>query len=159
MRKALPFMNPASTLRPLPLLFSCYCALFITLNVSRAEEAKEHETELAHEMKGMSKDFKALKKQIDDPAQKASSLDLIADMEKHAKAARELTPANTAKVPEADKAKWMEDYKKQIDDLLAIYDKLQTAVSADKTADAKDIMTKALAAKRDGHEEFAKEEK
>ncbi len=151
-------MKPA---RSTPLCLSIITLLVITplMSVSRAADTEKPETELAREMKGMSKDFKTLKKQISDPSQKASSLALIADMEKHAKAARELTPANTAKVPEADKAKWMADYKKQIDDLIATYDKLEAAVSADKTADAADIMTKALSQKRDGHEEFAKEEK
>ena len=121
--------------------------------------AEDKDTPLAIEMKGMSKDFKQLKKQIADPAQKASSLDLIADMEKHAKAARDLTPANTCKVPPAGRDKWMTEYKQQIDSLIAAYDKLQTAVTGDHLDEARTDMDDILGIKRKGHDEFAKESK
>ncbi len=141
--------------RPLPTLLSA--AILLCPLAVHAEDKPD--SPLAVEMKGMSKDFKMLKKQVGDPAQKASSLDLIADMEKHAKAARELVPANTSKVPAADRDKWMADYKQQIDGLLAAYEKLQTAVSGDKPDEAKADMDAILGIKRKGHEVFAKEEK
>jgi len=149
-------MNPTRSFfdKALPL------ALLLALSpLAASAQDKEKDTPLATEMKGMSKDFKQLKKQIADPTQKASSLDLLADIEKHVKAARELTPKNIDKVPEADRAAWMTDFKKQIDGLLAAYDKVQAAVSGDQFDQAKALLDDVLKLKREGHEKFAKEEK
>ncbi len=124
---------------------------------SKADDKKDNP--IGKEMKGMNADFKQLKKQIGDPAQKDSSLKLIADMKKHAKTARGLTPDNAAKIPEADRTKWMDAYKKKMDDLLGEYDKLESAVSDGKTDEAKTLLGDVLNVKRQGHEEFNKEEK
>src|SRR5271155_1010263 len=105
--------------------------------VTPAAHADEEDTALSREMKGMNKDFKQLKALLADPAKKAESLALVADMKNHAAAARDLDPANAKKIPEADRGKWIADYQKEIDKLTAVYDKLQAAITADKPDEAK----------------------
>jgi len=154
-------MNPTRSFlkKTIPLALPTLVALVALSPLAAPAQDKEKDTPLAIEMKGMSKDYKQLKKQIADPAQKPSSLDLLADIDKHVKAARDLTPANTVKVPEADRAAWLADYKKQIDGLLAAYDKVQAALTGDQYDQAKSLLDDILKLKREGHEKFAKEEK
>ena len=118
----------------------------------------ERHTPLSRQMEQMAKSFKQLGKQFADPAKRDSSLQLIHSIQKNAETAKTLVPAKAETVPSAEQPKFIEDYKKEIDGLLAQISKLSAAVEANKFEDAKKIMGGFREIKGQGHEKFSSEE-
>ena len=119
----------------------------------RAQE-DEKKTPLAQQMSGIAKDFRALRKMINDPSQKDAAVKLVKDMEDRATKSKDLEPAKTKTIPPADKDQFLLDYRKQLDGLIADMQKLETAVSAGNSADASALMDTIQGDKRDGHKKF-----
>ena len=109
-------------------------------------------------MSGISKDFRALRKVVSDPANKDAALQLVKDMEDHATKAKGFEPAKTKDIPAADKDQFLADYRKQIDGLIADFQKLEAAVDSGKTADASALLDTIQADKREGHKKFNAED-
>lgn len=128
--------------------------LAVTPSISIAEE----HTPLEDQMSAMNKAFKTLKKQAEDASKKDASLELIATMKKSAAASKDLAPAKAKDVPEKDRAKFVEDYKAAMDQLIAGIDKLEKAVKAGDGAAAKAAIDDLNKQKGDGHKKFQKEE-
>ena len=137
---------------------SLLIAPFLALSIPCHAEADGPKTPLAQQMGGIAKDFRTLRKIVSNPAQKEAALQLVKDMEDHATKAKDLDPAKTKTIPPADKDQFLSDYRKQIDGLLADFQKLEAAVSDGKTADATALLDKIGADKRDGHKKFNAED-
>lgn len=116
--------------------------------------AAEDDTELAKEMKAMNKSLRTLKKQIADPSKKEESLKLLTDIRKHVAASHQLDPAKTKDIPAAEKAAYLDKYKKQLDDLDKSYEEVEAAIKADKPDDAKKAFEKLSEQKEKGHKDF-----
>lgn len=119
----------------------------------RAQDDKP-KTPLAEQMSGISKDFRALRKVVNDPAQKDTALTLVKDMEARATKAKGFDPIKTKDIPPANKDQFLTDYHKQMDGLLGDFQKLEQAVSDGKTADASALLDKLQTDKREGHKKF-----
>ena len=128
-------------------------AFFATTTLGQAPDDQK-KTPLAKEMSGMARDFRALRKMVNDPTQKDAALALVKDMEDHATKAETYEPAKTKDIPPADHDQFITDYKKQIDGLIADFQKLDDAISAGNTADAAALLDKINMDKRDGHKKF-----
>ena len=115
-------------------------------------------TPLAQQMTGISKDFRSLRKIVGDPAQKSAALQLVKDMEDRAAKAKGFEPAKTKGIQPADRAQFVADFRKQIDGLIADFQKLEAAVNEGKTADATALLDKLQADKRAGHKKFNAED-
>jgi soluble cytochrome b562 len=113
---------------------------------------------LAQEMSGISKDFRSLRKVVNDPSQKDAALGLVKDMEARATKAKGFEPEKTADIAPADRPQFLIDYRKQMDGLIADFGKLEQAVSDGKTADASALLDKLQADKREGHKKFNAED-
>jgi len=117
-----------------------------------AASAKE-ETELDQKMEDMNGAFRKLRRQIADASANASSLELVAKLRKASEESVALVPAKAAKVPEADREKFVAAYQAKMKEFIAEVDKLKAALEAGKNDEAATILQKA------GHREFRVQKK
>src|SRR3954469_11347413 len=102
--------------------------------VRAADEKTKGDTPLEDEMIAANDALKKLKPQIADASKNASSLQLIQEMEKHFLAAKGMEPARAKK--EANKAKFVADYRKAMINLMSEVLKLEGAVADGKNDEA-----------------------
>lgn len=126
--------------------------------VSFSPVAHAADSELEKQMKNIGENTKALKQTVGDSARKSESLSAIGHMIRSAENARMLIPKKTAELPEADRARFIADFQKQIDGLIAQFKQIEADLTAGKTDDAKADFAKIGGMKREGHEKFAAKE-
>jgi soluble cytochrome b562 len=119
----------------------------------------EKKTELEMRMDRMGKAFRKLKKQVADPAQNASSLELLATMEDAAKEAIDFTPAKAEDLPADQRPKFEEDFKAGIRAMQDEFAKLRTALTAGKNDDAAKVVSEMVDLEKKDHKEFRRPEK
>ncbi len=134
------------------------CSLLITTFLATSSPGRAQDdgpkSPLAQQMSGISKDFRSLRKVVNDPTQKDAALQLVKDMEDRATKAKGFEPAKTKDIAPADKDQFLADYRKQMDVLIGDFQKLEAAVTAGNTADASALLDKLQADKREGHKKF-----
>jgi soluble cytochrome b562 len=126
---------------------------------SPAGHDDEQKTELEMRMDRIGKAFRKLKKQVSDPAQNASSLQLLATMQDAAREAVDFTPAKAADLPEDQRPKFIEDFKAGIKGMQEEFSKLADALAAGKNDDAAKIVDEIDALEKKDHKEFKKPKK
>ncbi|HTU01313.1 MAG TPA: cytochrome b562, partial [Candidatus Sulfotelmatobacter sp.] len=119
----------------------------------------EKKTDLEMRMDRIGKAFRKLRKQVADPAQNASSLELLAAMQAAAKEAIEFTPAKAEDVPADQRAKFVEDFRSGIRDLEDKFAKLQDALAAGRNDDAAKKVGGIADFEKKEHKEFRRPEK
>ncbi len=119
----------------------------------------EPKTELETRMERVGKAFRKLKKQVADPAQNASSLQLLATMQGALKESVGLTPAKTADLPADQRAKFVEDFKAGIKGMQDEFSKLADALSSGRNDDAARIVDEIGELEKKDHKEFKKPKK
>jgi soluble cytochrome b562 len=145
-------MNTKTLPRLVLALFAA--ALLMPAALVRADE----DTELAKHMEVIEKGMKSLKKSLKNSGDNAASGETVAGIKKAAAGCVELIPAMAKKVPEAKRAEFVANYKKDMGAFVAELDKLAAAVKAGKNEDALAIH-KALGEMEDkGHEKYTSEE-
>lgn len=117
---------------------------------------REPETPLGEQMDVISKSFRALRKQIADPAQNENSLTLVAKLHDAAVEALKFEPAKTKDLPEAERAKFVENYRAGMKQFIATADQLSAALKAGKNDQAKELLGKLNSEQKEGHKEFRK---
>jgi soluble cytochrome b562 len=127
--------------------------------VSAAAPDSEKKTELEMRMGRMGKAFRKLKKQVADPAQNASSLELLSTMEAAAKEAIDLTPAKAEDIPAEQRPKFEDDFRTGIKNLQDRFAKLRDALTAGKNDDAVKLVADIDAYEKKEHKEFRKPKK
>jgi soluble cytochrome b562 len=118
----------------------------------------EEDTPLSKEMAAMNKALRSLKKSVNDPAEKAANLAAIDKMKANVTASAKLEPAKTKDQPAAEKAAYIEKYKKQMADLEKAFDELRAAVDKGDTNAAQTAFEKLSDLKEKGHKDFAPDE-
>jgi len=129
----------------------------LALVLSLGLAAHADDTPMEKEMSAMNKAYKALKKSLEDPAQKAENLKLIAEIKKTTEASSKMEPKTTADQPAAGKAAFVEKYKAQMADFAKEVAALEAAVNAGDMAAAKASFDKLNDLKKKGHEAFKKD--
>jgi soluble cytochrome b562 len=137
---------------------SLFIASFLAASGPGYAQDDKPKSPLAQQMDGIAKDFRSLRKMVNDPAQKDAAVSLVKDMEGRATKAKGFEPEKTADIPPADKDQFLADFRKQMDGLIADFQKLDEAVSDGKTADASALLDKLQADKREGHKKFNAED-
>ena len=137
---------------------SVLIATFLAIPLSGYSQDDKPKSPLAQQMSGISKDFRSLRKMINDPTQKDAAVGLVKDMEARATKAKEFDPAKTQDIPQADRDQFLVDYRKQIDGLIGDFQKLEAAVQDGKTSDATALLDTIQTDKREGHKKFNAEE-
>ena len=106
------------------------------------------------QMDAINGSIRRLNRQIADPAQKATSLELVATIQKNAETAKTLTPSKAATMTGDEKAKYIATFQKDIDALLKEIGVLKVAIAADKTDDAKAALQKIGDLRNSSHQEL-----
>jgi hypothetical protein len=115
------------------------------------------DTELSKHMEQMKEAQKNLRKSIKDPAQNKASLDALTKFQEHTVASKALVPAKAAKLPEAEKAKFVAAYRKEMAGLLTHLAQIETAVLDNDNAKAEELFKGLKKVEDDGHEKFSEE--
>lgn len=131
-------------------------AVLLSLAVASSLPAQQDEpkTELGKKMSALNAAFKAVGRQVEDPAQNAKTLEQIAIIETNAKAALALDPEKKGQIPAADQAKFVADYKAGIKKLQGTVEQLKAAIKAGNNAEAVKIIDEMKTEQREGHKEF-----
>ena len=116
----------------------------------------EKKTDLETRMDTMGKAVRKLKKQIADPAQNASSLELLASLQKAAREAVEFTPAKAMDLPESQRAKFVDDFRAGIKELQDRLAKLVDALAAGRNDEAVALFNDIQDFEKKEHKEFKK---
>jgi soluble cytochrome b562 len=129
-----------------------------------AQDEKESEkkvadldTELAKQMEIMDKGLKKLRRSLRKAESNAESLKTIEDVHKAAVKSRDLTPAMAAKKPEAERAKFVEGYKKEMDAVIKNLEAMQAAVKEGKNDKAQELYTALKKQEDTGHEKYTEQ--
>jgi soluble cytochrome b562 len=122
----------------------------------RAEQPKQpqEETALEEKMDVMGAAFRKLKRQVGDAAQNAASLKLVAAMRTAAEEAVKLAPAKAADVPEAERPRFVADYRAKMSDLLVALEKLSQALQANNNDQAVRLVSEIGVMQKVGHKVF-----
>jgi soluble cytochrome b562 len=118
------------------------------------EKKKGEDTPLGKAMEELGDAVKALKKSVKDPAKKEESIKLIDKAYQASVTSKIHLPAMLAKVPEADKAKTVDGYRKMMAQTIAELAKLEQQVLEGKTEDAVATMKALKTLEDDGHEKY-----
>lgn len=129
------------------------CALALTASTLQAQQTEE-KTPLGERMTAINAAFKIVGQQVADSTKNASTMEQLAIMETNAKQALAFEPEKKAKVPEADQAKFVADYKVGIQKLIDATAKLHEAIHAGKNAEAVAMVDEMRALQRASHGEF-----
>lgn len=111
-------------------------------------------TELEDRMDEMGNAFKKLRRQVSDPTKNASSLELVAKLRAGSEKAIKLTPAKAADLPEADRPKFIADFREGIKHLQGSIGKLEDALKANQNEEAAKILKELGAEQKEGHKKF-----
>lgn len=133
-------------IRNLLLSFSLITVVFSL----RADE----DTPLEKQMQIMARSMKQLSGQIADPAKQQSTITLMETLKQAASDAKGLDPRKAASVPQADREKFLADYRAQIDKLSATFNQIEEAVSTGKYDQAKTLLSAVGTIKKEGHTTF-----
>src|SRR5690242_15313765 len=93
-------------------------ALILLLPLRTFAQGGGKESPLHSEMKAINRSLRLINRQYADVAQRASTLELVSTMQKHAETARTLTPPEADKMAAADQAKYLDTFHKDLDALI-----------------------------------------
>jgi hypothetical protein len=118
------------------------------------KEDKVKKSELNNEMEEMDETFKKLRRSIRKADQNEASLKLIQDLQTRAIASKEMIPTKAAKVPEADRAKFVTAYRKEMAAVIIDFCHVEQALLDGDNAKAQELY-KAIAEREDkDHDQF-----
>ena len=118
------------------------------------KEPKKADTELAKQMEVIDQGMKKLRRSLRQKEQNAQSLELITQMQAAALACKAQTPVMTPTIPEAQRAKWLADYRKQMAQLLSEITNMEVALLDGDNEKAQQIHKKLGEMEDAGHEKF-----
>ena len=131
------------------LLFAA--ALLGTVTLLHAEEA---DSPLEGEMKILARGTKQLSQQVTDPTKQQENITLLESLKKAATDSKALTPRKTTSVPQADREKFLADFRTDLDELKDAFGQIEEAVKAGQYDKAKSLLAMANSIKKEGHGKF-----
>jgi hypothetical protein len=114
----------------------------------------DHDSPLHEEMEGMNHALRLVNRQYADLTQKASTLALVAEMQKHAETARTLTPPKAAKMTGDQQTQYLDTFHNDLDKLITEIAALKQAITTDQTDIAKAEIEKIGRLKQSSHKEL-----
>jgi cytochrome c556 len=133
------------------------CAL-VALPATRAQEKKDDQTPMGAKMDAANKAWKSVQKSVKegDLSAKDDLLAKLATVKENLMAASKFEPATTASKPDAEKAKYVADFRDKMKQEIANVDKLMAAVKAGDAEGAKALLAEVNKTQKEGHTEFRK---
>jgi soluble cytochrome b562 len=126
--------------------------------VRAADEKVPVETELQKKMEEVETGLKKLRRTLRNSDQNTESLKTITLVKEAMEACKKLIPAMAPSVPEADRAKFIEAYQKDMDVVIAEMGKMEKAVKEGKNDQAQEVLKKLKELEEAGHEKYIKDE-
>ena len=148
------------------LMLAAAASLALPLNSltrrAMAEEPKKEEkvqkSELNNTMEDMDEVFKKLRRSIRKAEQNEASLKLIQELQTKAVSCKDMVPTKAAKVPEADRAKFVVAYRKEMAAVIIDLLQMEQALLDGDNAKAQEIY-KAIGEREDkDHDQFMQKE-
>ncbi len=125
-----------------------------------AEPKKDHpDTDIEKAMEKMAGAYRKLRRQVTDPAQNATSLELVATIKAGATEARKSTPLKAADLPEAERAAFVGNFQKKMDEFLDVAGRLEDALKAGNNEEAARLVAELGKIQKADHKEFRRPEK
>jgi soluble cytochrome b562 len=125
--------------------------LLASWGLLHAEEGGEA---LEGQMKILARGSRQLSQQITDPAQQQGTIDLLEKLRKAALDSKAINPRKTVEVPQADQAKFLADYRTDLDELADAFNQVEEAVKAGQYDKAKSLLATVNSIKKEGHAKF-----
>ncbi len=122
-------------------------------------EHKEPDTELGKTMEKLNGAWRKLRKQVNDAASNANSVEQVAIVKEGALKASTLEPDKAKDLPEADRPKFIHDYQAKMKEFAAKLDKLSDAFKANDNTAAAALMKELGQMQREGHKEYKRPDK
>lgn len=135
------------------LIITTLCTLLLPTMSSFADD-----TPLGTEMGKINKALKLVNRNLADASKKAENLEKIDVAIKACEESGKLEPEKTKDIPEAEKEKFLTEYKAAMVEMGKHLTDLKAAVEADKADEAKKVLEKLNMGKKEGHKKFQKEE-
>ena len=132
-------------------------ALLVIAPVSDRFASAAEDTELMKQMEAMQDHLKKLRKSIKDPKENAASLETLAMFQEATVRSKGQVPARAAQVPEAERAKFVAAYRKEMVALLEHLCKIEVALLDNDNAKAEELFKALKKIEDDGHEKFSNE--
>jgi soluble cytochrome b562 len=126
------------------------CCLIASVFSLRADE----DTPLEKQMQIMARSMKQLSQQIADSTKQQESITLLETLKKAASDSKGLDPRKTASIPQANREKFLTDYKAQMDKLSEAFNQIEEALKAGKYDQAKAQLATVGSIKKEGHSKF-----
>jgi hypothetical protein len=114
----------------------------------------EQDTPLEMQMQILARGMKQLSMQINDPAKQQENVTLIESLKQAAITSTGLEPRKTVSIPQADRDKFLADYRAQIGKLSEAFTQIEDSVKAGKYDQAKSLLTRIGSIKKEGHSKF-----
>jgi len=121
---------------------------------SQEKGEKEETTELHRKMEQIGEIVSSLRKQLKDPAQNADSLQKVVQLEKLTLECKELQPALLAKIPAAEQAEFLFNYRKEMVRMMTELMTLELLIAEGKNEEASKQYRDVIRVKYSGHEKF-----
>ncbi len=140
--------------------FRLFAALLLVPAILAAQPKKDRpDTDIEKAMHQIGKAYRQLRKQVADPAQNASSLELVATIKAGAMEARKYKPLKTGDLPDADRAAFVEDFQKHMGEFIDTVEQLEGALRANKNDEAARLAKELDELQKKNHKEFRRPEK
>ena len=113
------------------------------------------DTELAKQMEQIQDHLKKLRKTVKDAAANKDSLETLSKLQALTVSSKALVPAKAAARPEAERAKFVAGYRKDMAALLEHFCKIETAVLDNDNAKAEELFKQIKKLEDAGHEKYS----
>lgn len=155
----------------LPLVAACSSVLWLAPSEVLAPDGQERKREERHEgeheehspleerMHAIEDSIRALRRSLKDPAKQAESLTLLGKLEADIIAAKGETPRMAPKVPEAERPKFLVEYRLEMVSMLEHALAVEKAVLAGNAEAAQQAFEKLRGLEDPAHARFTEEEK
>ena len=140
-------------------LLLCAAMLVVPALLSAQPKKDRSDTDIEKAMHQIGKAYRQLRKQVGDPAQNASSLELAATIRAGAAEAQQHVPLKAQDVAEAERAAFVDGFRKKMGEFIDTVDRLEGALKAGDNEQATRLVKELEELQKKDHKEFRRPEK
>ncbi len=140
------------------ILFALAASLLLPWSVT-VQAADSQETEITKSMERMASSSRTARRMAPNPANNARTTQSLETIRAQALEAKKHIPLRAAEIPEAARAKFVEEYQKQMDAFVEVVDKALAALKANDNPTVVALIAQMADLQEKGHKEFQIEEK
>jgi hypothetical protein len=123
----------------------------------KEKKVADLDTELAKQMEVIDSGMKKLRRSLRKPESNKESLETIEKVHAAAVKSKDMTPAMASKIPEAERAKWVAAYKKDMEAMIKTVEEMRDAVKDNKNDKAQELHASLKKQEDKGHEKYTEQ--